>query len=560
MHPRNPSTHLLAILLALVAGFLVSPSPARAQAPASPCAADLTDDGVVDAADLGEVLNAWGPCGKSCSADIDGDGVVAGEDMAVVLNAWGFVCPRITGIGPASGPPFGGNTVTITGTNLGGVTEVWIGGQQANKVVPVDDNTVTAIVPPSQPAGSTGPRTVTLVTDGGESSLADGYTYALLGAGAPPIVGGVAPQSVHVSGGDTIQIVGQNFGGATAVTIDGVAAAFTVVDDGTITATAPAHARGGMFNVAVTTPAGTYTKVGAIAYWQAPGWNPTVLEVEPDPSVVYDPALRVAILKTGRPWRVRYDGHGAGIEMLLIPNGSFNMGCSAASDGSGCDSNETPNHWVTLTKAFYLGRYEVTQAQWMAVTGSNPSHFQPPNTATADANRPVEQISWNDIVNDFQPLTGMRLPTEAEWEWACRAGTTTAYHGWPAQPGGTNEVSLVGAIAWYEANAGSQTRPVGGKAANGFGLHDMAGNVDEWCADFYKANYYEQSPSIDPPGPSSGGLIPIRVLRGGSWYGDASDVRSSNRHSATQVNGSLQGGAGPDLYGWKGFRVARTSS
>jgi formylglycine-generating enzyme required for sulfatase activity len=551
---------LLASLPSLACLFLAA-SPASAQALASPCAADLTDDGVVDAADLGEVLNAWGPCVESCSADIDGDGMVAGEDMAVVLNAWGFVCPRITGIGPVSGPPIGGNTVTITGTNLGGVTELWIGERQAKKVVPVDENTVTAIVPPSQPAGSTGPRTVTLVTDSGESSLANGYTYVLLGAGAPPIVGGVAPQSVHVSGGDTIQIVGQNFGGATAVTIDGVAAAFTVVDDGTVTAVAPAHARGGMFNVAVTTPAGTYTKVGAIAYWQAPGWNPTVLEVEPDPSVVYDPALRVAILKTGRPWRVRYDGHGTGIEMLLIPNGSFDMGC-IASDTTGCSDLELPIHWVTLTNAFYLGRYEVTQAQWTAVTGSNPSHFQPPNTDTADANRPVEMVSWRDIVDDFQPLTGMRLPTEAEWEYACRAGTTTAFHGWAAQPGGTNQTSLAENIGWHVDNANLQTHPVGGKAANGFGLHDMSGNVKEWCADWWGDHYYSNSPSVNPPGPS-GALFNYRVQRGGAWTLPAHSGRSGSRgrnvQSATNFNGAGGGGVS-ESPGQYGFRVARTSS
>jgi len=550
MHPRNPSTHLLAILLALVAGFLVSPSPASAQAPASPCAADLTDDGVVDAADLGEVLNAWGPCGKSCSADIDGDGVVAGEDMAVVLNAWGFVCPRITRIGPVSGPPFGGNTVTITGTNLGGVTEVWIGGQQANKVVPVDEHTVTAIVPPSQPAGSTGPRTVTLVTDSGESSLANGYTYALLGAGAPPIVGGVAPQSVHVSGGDAIQIVGQNFGGATAVKIDGVAAAFTVVDDGTITATAPAHARGGMFNVAVTTPAGTYTKVGAIAYWQAPSWPCTVLEIAPDPAVVYDPALRTAILRTGRPWRITESA--VGIEMVLIPNGTFWMGCTISSDMTDCPDGEIPNHSVTLTKAFYLGRYEVTQAQWTAVTGSNPSEFTsatPEVPAAQVPNRPVEYMTWLDIVNDFQPGTGLRLPTEAEWEYAYRAGTTTAYHGWAAMPQGFTDVSVIGNIAWSLTNANGQTHPVGQLQPNGFGVYDMSGNVAEWCADFYKDNYYEQSPSTDPPGPSSGGLFPRRVVRGGAWMGSANSLRASLR---------LYGTPGEIVIFTVGFRVART--
>jgi formylglycine-generating enzyme required for sulfatase activity len=539
---------LLASLPILACSFLAA-SPASAQAPTSPCAADLTDDGVVDAADLGEVLNAWGPCGKSCSADIDGDGMVAGEDMALVLNAWGFVCPRIIGIGPVAGPPFGGNAVTITGTNLGGVTEVWIGERQAKKVVPVDENTVTAIVPASQPAGSTGPRTVTLVTDGGESSLADGYTYVLLGAGAPPIVVGVAPQSVHVSGGDTIQIVGQNFGGATAVKIDGVAAAFTVVDDGTITAVAPAHARGGMFNVAVTTPAGTYSKVGAIAYWQAPPWPCTVLEIAPDPAVVYDPALRTAILQTGRPWRITESA--VGIEMLLIPNGTFWMGCTISSAMTDCLSDEIPNHWVTLTKPFYIGRYEVMQHEWQTRTGSNPSHF---TNASAEVpadqvpNRPVENVSWNQIVNDFQPGTGLRLPTEAEWEWACRAGTTTAYHGWAAMPQGFTDVSFVGNIAWFGPNANFKTHPVGQLQPNGFGLYDMAGNVYEWCADFYKAHYYAESPSIDPPGPSGGGLIPERVLRGGSWFSSSYTLRSSYRGQNTPGS--------PDKI--NGFRVART--
>jgi formylglycine-generating enzyme required for sulfatase activity len=226
------------------------------------------------------------------------------------------------------------------------------------------------------------------------------------------------------------------------------------------------------------------------------------------------------------------------------------MGCSAASNASDCYPYETPNHWVTLTKAFYLGRYEVTQAQWTAVTGSNPSGFTsatPEVPAAQVPNRPVEKVSWNDIVNDFQPLTGMRLPTEAEWEWACRAGTTTAYHGWAAQSGGTNEVSLVGDIAWNEANAGSQTRPVGGKPANGFGLHDMSGNVWEWCADHWDANFYSSSPSIDPQ--NSSGLK--RVLRSGAWFFPEWYVRSSYRESG------FPGTSAPNTIG---FRVARTSS
>ncbi|NBX37729.1 MAG: hypothetical protein EBR10_11015 [Planctomycetes bacterium] len=127
----------------------------------------------------------------------------------------------------------------------------------------------------------------------------------------------------------------------------------------------------------------------------------------------------------------------------------------------------------------------------------------------------------------------MRLPTEAEWEYACRGGTTTAFHGWPANPSGTNDDSQVGNIAWYNANSASQTRPVGGKAANGFGLHDMSGNVYEWVNDRYGSSYYASSPAQNPQGPSSGSS---RVLRGGSWNANASDVRSSNRGNNTPDN------------------------
>jgi formylglycine-generating enzyme required for sulfatase activity len=155
----------------------------------------------------------------------------------------------------------------------------------------------------------------------------------------------------------------------------------------------------------------------------------------------------------------------------------------------------------------------------------------------------VEQVSWNTI-QGFLSATGMRLPTEAEWEYACRAGTTTAFHGWAGEPAGTNDDNLVGNIAWYSSNASNQTRPVGGKAANGFGLHDMAGNVWEWVGDWYGSTYYTSSPLEDPQGPTSGSY---RVLRGGSWYLDAVNVRSSTRFS---------GSPGVTLNGI-GFRVAR---
>jgi formylglycine-generating enzyme required for sulfatase activity len=148
------------------------------------------------------------------------------------------------------------------------------------------------------------------------------------------------------------------------------------------------------------------------------------------------------------------------------------------------------------------------------------------------------------MIQGFLFTTGLRLPTEAEWEYACRAGTTTAFHGWPAQTAGTNDDTLVGNIAWFDGNANSQTRPVGGKAPNGFGLHDMSGNVWEWVNDLYSNNYYASSPSINPTGPSSSAF---RVLRGGSWLSVTSTLPSSNRGQSAPVYTS----------GGSGFRVAR---
>jgi formylglycine-generating enzyme required for sulfatase activity len=269
----------------------------------------------------------------------------------------------------------------------------------------------------------------------------------------------------------------------------------------------------------------------------------TVLEFAPNPTVVTNASLRKAIAATGLPWRVR--DNGTQIEMLLAPPGTFNMGCSA-STLNGCVNNENPVHAVTLTNAFYIGRYEVTQAQWTARVGSNPSFFQTASAQVPAAqvpNRPVEKVSWFAI-QGFLSTTGLRLPTEAEWEYAYRAGTTTAFHSTPGFPSGTNSDTQVGNIAWFTLTAGLQTRPVGGKAANGLGLHDMAGNVYEWVNDFYSSSYYASSPSTNPPGPAIG---PNRVLRGGSWATDSFYTRSSFRDLVEP------GGPYNDL----GFRVAR---
>ncbi len=176
---------------------------------------------------------------------------------------------------------------------------------------------------------------------------------------------------------------------------------------------------------------------------------------------------------------------GAEMTFSFIPPGTFLMG----SDHKRANADEKPVHRVTLTKGFFLGIHPVTQTQWKAVTGSNPSHFP-------GDNRPVEQVSWDDCQEFCKTLTAhlegrgtVGLPSEAEWEYACRAGTTTKY----CTGDGAAALKKAG---WYEGNSESQTHPVGELAANAWGLHDMHGNVWEWCQDGYGA--YEGSDQIDP--------------------------------------------------------------
>lgn len=249
-----------------------------------------------------------------------------------------------------------------------------------------------------------------------------------------------------------------------------------------------------------------------------PSWA-TLVEAQPDPAVVTDAALRAAIKGTGLAWRVR--DTVTQVEMLLVPPGTFQMGCVMGSTAIDCYTVELPVHQVTLTRPYYLGRFELTQAQWKARMAYNPSYMQYESAQVPQSEvprRPVEGVTWVQV-EGFLGVTGVRLPTEAEWEFACRAGTVTPFHN-----GSTND-GTVGALGWYEGNAMGQTRPVGGKAANALGFHDMLGNVQEWVSDRY--GYYTSSPKTDPTGPATGPLM--GVVRGGSWTAGTGGVRASYR-------------------------------
>jgi formylglycine-generating enzyme required for sulfatase activity len=205
-----------------------------------------------------------------------------------------------------------------------------------------------------------------------------------------------------------------------------------------------------------------------------------------------------------------------GLIFVLLPGGSFLMGSPA--DEPGRYSGEGPVHEVELSP-FLIAKYEVTQEVWERVMGSNPSGFR-------GGSRPVDQVSWNDT-QAFCQATGLKLPTEAQWEYAARAGTRTAFYNGPI----TNLLCnrpLLDAIGWYSCNSGSRTHPVGEEAPNGFGLHDMAGNVWEWCEDVYDDAFYSRPEATmkDPLATAGSGF---RVARGGGWHNDAQDCRSAMR-------------------------------
>ena len=212
--------------------------------------------------------------------------------------------------------------------------------------------------------------------------------------------------------------------------------------------------------------------------------------------------------------------NGITIDMVKVEAGTFMMGANSEMEDP--YSWEKPVLQVTLTNDYYVGKYEVTQALWKTVLGSNPSKFKGDDL-------PVEQVSWNDcqkFISKLNSMTGrkFRLPTEAEWEYAARGGKKSRGY----QYSGSSNISDV---AWYEENSSNKTHPVGMKQANELGLYDMSGNVCEWCQDW--SGSYPSSPQTNPAGAESGSF---RVIRGGSWYWDAFSCCSSYR-----FNGSPDG-------------------
>jgi formylglycine-generating enzyme required for sulfatase activity len=233
------------------------------------------------------------------------------------------------------------------------------------------------------------------------------------------------------------------------------------------------------------------------------------------------PASQQAVKKGSQPGEV-WREPSLGMEFVWVPGGCYEMGCGSWT--SDCDNDEKPVHTVCVD-GFWIGKFEVTQSQWQKLMGDKPSGFK-----DCGDNCPVEQISWNEaqeFARRFSQGAGymFRLPTEAEWEYACRSGGKKEKYS-----GG----DTVGAVAWYKDNSGDRPHPVGQKRSNGLGIYDMSGNVWEWCSDWGSSDYSSGSPSPrnNPQGPASG---TDRVLRGGSWFSAAWDMRSTAR------NGNFRG-------------------
>jgi formylglycine-generating enzyme required for sulfatase activity len=234
-----------------------------------------------------------------------------------------------------------------------------------------------------------------------------------------------------------------------------------------------------------------------------------------------------------------------GMKLVLIPKGTFMMGSPESEEGR--YKNET-QHEATISKDYYLGVYEVTQAQYEKIMGNNPSAYQGAKVADLNADLPVEKVSWDDAVDFCKKLSDLpeekkanreyRLPTETEWEYACRAGSKTIYSF-------DDEEGLLPEYGWFKRNSSNRTHTVGLLEPNAWGLYDMHGNVWEWCSDWY--GEYPKGAVSDQSGPTIG---KARVDRGGDWNSEAAFCRSAFRDRSQPLDRSTT----------QGFRVALSPS
>lgn len=222
-----------------------------------------------------------------------------------------------------------------------------------------------------------------------------------------------------------------------------------------------------------------------------------------------------------------------GMEFVLINPGKFIMGTDASKQSA--DEHEMPHHEVTISKPFYMGRHLVTQKQWKAIMGDNPSSMRGDDL-------PVVSVSWDDAqefirrLNEKEGTDKYRLPTEAEWEYAARAGSEVNFSF-------GDDPAKLPEYAWFADNAGAALHDVGKLKPNTWGLYDVYGNVWEWTQDWYDETYYAKSPTLDPQGPSSG---EFKVIRGGSWLDDAWKCRSAFRKK--MVPGKRSSNVGVRVY------------
>jgi len=243
---------------------------------------------------------------------------------------------------------------------------------------------------------------------------------------------------------------------------------------------------------------------------------------------------------TNTGWAQEVVHEQTGLEMAFIPTGQFQMGSRTTPEETsqryGGDIEwmkcERPVHTVRITRPFYMGKYEVTQEVWHRIMGTRPAFLK-------DDRRPIELVTWHECAEFLEKAgDGLRFPSEAEWEYACRAGTDTAFHF-------GNDASDLHRYAWYKGSSAERTHPVGEKLPNPWGLYDMHGNVFEMCADYFDKDYYQQSPVDDPAGPQKGAY---GVIRGGSWLWKAVDCRSAMRSIADPATSHYM----------VGFRAAKT--